>query len=143
MNATVDFCLALHRANASLHLRLDEELGTHHGIGFNDFALLSLLAQADGNRAALPALTRPLGQQQSAVLRQLIALEKIGLVERIGNAGQRHAVLRPAGRALVNIACETVDRVCAPAVETIEPEARAMTFAAMATLSRTPALTSP
>ena len=51
MNTTLEFCLALHRANASLQLKLDDELGTFHGINFNDFALLSLLAQADGVRS--------------------------------------------------------------------------------------------
>lgn len=32
-------CLALQRAYASVQLKLDDELGTHHGISFNDFAL--------------------------------------------------------------------------------------------------------
>jgi DNA-binding MarR family transcriptional regulator len=143
MSATVNFCLALHRANASLQLRLDEELGTFHGIGFNDFALLSWLAQADGHRAPIPALMRPLGQRPSAVLRQVIALEKIGLVERSGTAGQRQVVLRPAGRAVVNIARETVERVCDKAVESIAPSALAMTSDAMAALSHAPTLASP
>ena len=75
MNANLDFCLALHRAHASLQLKLDDELGTYHGISFSDFALLNLLAQADGGRVSISALVRPLGQPQSAVLRQLIVLE--------------------------------------------------------------------
>jgi MarR family transcriptional regulator, organic hydroperoxide resistance regulator len=143
MSATVDFCLALHRANASLQLRLDEELGTFHGIGYNDFALLSWLAQADEDRAPMPALTRPLGQRPSAVLRQVIALEKIGLVERNGTAGQRQAVLRPAGRSLLSVARETVERVCAQAVEAIDPAALGMTFSTMTALSQAPTLASP
>jgi len=140
MNANLDFCLALHRANASLQLKLDDELGTYHGISFNDFALLDLLAQVDGGRVSIAELVRPLGQPQSAVLRQLIVLEKIGLVVRDGANGRRQAVLRPAGRALVNAARETADSICTEAVESIAPAVVATASAAMETLARTPTL---
>ena len=140
MNANLDFCLALHRAHASLQLKLDDELGTYHGISFSDFALLNLLAQTDGGRVSIPALVRPLGQPQSAVLRQLIVLEKIGLVVREGANGFRQAVLRPAGRALVNAARETTDSICTEAVASIAPTVVATVSAAMETLARTPTL---
>jgi MarR family transcriptional regulator, organic hydroperoxide resistance regulator len=140
MNTNLDFCLALHRAHASLQLKLDEELGIHHGISFDDFALLNLLAQADGGRVGIPALVRPMGQPQSAVLRQLILLEKIGLVAREGANGCRQAVLRPAGRALVHAARETADGICTEAVESIAPAAVATVSAALLTLARTPTL---
>ncbi len=140
MNTNLDFCLALHRAHASLQLKLDDELGIYHGISFNDFALLNLLAQADGGRVSIPALVRPLGQPQSAVLRQLIVLEKIGLVVRDGANGFRQAVLRPAGRALVNTARETADSICTEAVASIAPAAVATVSAALVTLARTPTL---
>ena len=140
MNTNLDFCLALHRAHASLQLKLDDELGIHHGISFSDFALLNLLAQADGGRVNIPELVRPMGQPQSAVLRQLIVLEKIGLVEREGANGFRQAVLRPAGRALVNAARETTDSICTEAVASIAPTVVATVSAAMETLARTPTL---
>lgn len=140
MNTNLGFCLALHRAHASLQLKLDEELGIHHGISFNDFALLNLLAQADGGRASFSELVRPLGQRLSSVLRQLIVLEKIGLVAREGANGFRQAVLRPAGRALVNAARETADGICTEAVESIAPAAVDMVCAALVTLARTPNL---
>ena len=140
MNTTLDFCLALHRAHASLQLKLDIELGTYHGINFNDFALLNLLAQADGGRISIPELVRPLGLPQSAVLRQLIVLEKVGLVAREGTNSNRRAVLRPAGRALVNAARETADGICTEAVESIAPAVVATAFAAMVTLAHTPTL---
>lgn len=114
--------------------------GIHHGISFNDFALLNLLAQADGGRVSIPALVHPLGQPQSAVLRQLIVLEKIGLVVREGANGFRQAVLRPAGRALVNAARETADSICTEAVESIAPAVVATFSAAMETLASTPTL---
>ena len=139
-NTNLDFCLALHRAHASLQLKLDDELGIHHGISFSDFALLNLLAQADGGRVNIPALVRPMGQPQSAVLRQLILLEKIGLVVREGANGDRQAVLRPVGRALVHVARETADSICTEAVESIAPAAVATVSAALVTLARTPTL---
>ena len=140
MNTNLDFCLALHRAHASLQLKLDDELGTYHGISFSDFALLNLLAQADDGRVSIPELVRPIGQSQSAVLRQLIVLEKIGLVVRDGTNGLRQAVLRPAGRALVNAARETADSICTKAVESIAPAVVETVSSAMAALARTPTL---
>jgi MarR family transcriptional regulator, organic hydroperoxide resistance regulator len=140
MNTNLDLCLALNRAHASLQLKLDDELGIHHGISFNDFALLNLLAQADGGRVSIPELVRPMGQPQSAVLRQLIVLEKIGLVVRDGANGFRQAVLRPAGRALVNAARETADSICTEAVESIDSAVVATVSAALETLACTPTL---
>ena len=140
MNTNLDFCLALHQAHASLQLKLDDELGIYHGISFNDFALLNLLAQADGGRVGILALVRPMGQPQSAVLRQLIVLEKIGLVVRDGANGLRQAVLRPVGRALVNAARETADSICTEAVESIAPAVVATVSAALVTLACTPTL---
>jgi hypothetical protein len=140
MNTDIDFCLALHRAHSSLQLKLDDELGIHHGISFSDFALLNLLAQADGGRVNIPELVRPMGQPQSAVLRQLIVLEKIGLVVRDGANGLRQVVLRPVGRALVNAARETADSICTEAVESIDSAVVATVSAALETLARTPTL---
>ena len=140
MKTPLGFCLALHRAQASLQLKLDHELGIHHGISFNDFALLNLLAQADDGRVSMAELVRPLGQPQSSVLRQFILLEKIGLVVREGANGDRQAVLRPAGRALVNAARETADSICIEAVASIDAAALATASTAMARLACTPAL---
>ena len=140
MNMNLNFCLALHRAHASLQLKLDDELGIHHGISFSDFALLNLLAQADGGRLSIAELGRPMGQPQSAVLRQLILLEKIGLVMRDGANGVRQAVLRPVGRALVSAARDTADSICTEAVESIDPAAVEMVSAALETLVCAPTL---
>jgi len=140
MNTNLGFCLALHHAHASLQRKLDHELGLYHGISFNDFALLNVLAQADGGRVSMPELVRPLGKPQSSVLRQLILLEKIGLVVREGAHGNRQAVLRPAGRAVVNAARETADGICTEAVESNAPAALEMACAALVTLACTPTL---
>jgi MarR family transcriptional regulator, organic hydroperoxide resistance regulator len=138
MNTNLAFGLALHHAHASLRFKLDDELGLHHGVSFNDFALLNLLAQADGGHLSIPELARAQGQPPSAVLRQLIVLEKIGLVLREGANGFRQAVLRPAGRALVNAARETAESTCAEALEPIAPAVVETVAAALATLAGTP-----
>jgi predicted transcriptional regulator len=140
MNTNLGFCLALHRAHASLQRKLDDELGLYHGISFNDFALLNLLAVADGGRVSIAELVRPMGQPQSSVLRQLIVLEKIGLLVREGANGARQAVLRPAGRALVHAARETADSICTEAVESIDSTVVATASAALETLACTPTL---
>jgi DNA-binding IclR family transcriptional regulator len=136
MKADLAFGLALHAAHARMQLKLDDALGLYHGISFNDFALLSLLAQADGGRLGIAALARSLSQAPSAVLRQLIVLEKIGLVLREGGNGLREAVLVAAGRALVHAACETAGGICGEAVEGIAPAAREVVCAAMLNIAR-------
>jgi DNA-binding MarR family transcriptional regulator len=136
MNTNLSFCLALHRAHARLQCELDDALGLYHGISFNDFALLDLLALANG-RVRIAELVRPMGQPPSVVLRQLILLEKVGLVVREGGTEDRQAVLRPAGRALVNVARETADSICTEAVASIAPEVLATVSAALVTLART------
>lgn len=140
MSTHLDFCLALHRAHACLQLKLDDALGTWHGIGFGDFALLDFLAQADGGRASIPELVRPTGQGQSAVLRQVIVLEKIGLVLRDGRNGRRQVVLLPAGSALLNAARMTADSMCSGVVESGAPAVLETVSSAMARLARTPGL---
>ena len=137
MNTNLGFGLALHLAHASLQRTLDDALGLYHGISFNDFALLNLLAQAPDGRVSIAELVHPMGQPPSAVLRQLIVLEKIGLVVREGAHGDRQAVLRPAGRALVHTARETADGLCTEAVESITPAVLATVSAALLTLTRT------
>lgn len=77
MNTNLDFCLALYRAQASLQLKLDDELGTYHGISFSDFTLLNVIARSDGDRVNISVLGEQIGKPQSAVVRQLIVLEKL------------------------------------------------------------------
>lgn len=82
----------------------------------------------------------PLGLPQSAVLRQLIVLEKIGLVVRDGESDARYAVLRPAGRVLVNTARESADNICSRAVTSITPDTVGLVSTALITLACAPAL---
>lgn len=117
----LDLCIGLHRAQASLRLKLDDELGTLHGIGWDDFVLLAQLAAApDG--VPLRELDRPMGVRLSGVVRRLGPLEKTGLLaRRTDGAGVRRVLLRPAARGLVKEARETAEAICEAAMPARQP----------------------
>lgn len=127
MNRTdLDACLALHRAHASLQLKLDDELGTLHGLGWDDYALLSALAAVPEGRLPLVALVRTVGLRLSGVVRRLAPLEKLGLLERQGDRpAARVVVLLPGGRRLLHEATETAADICATAWSQLDPGALA------------------
>lgn len=137
----IDFCMRVSLAHGSLSLKLDDELGTYHGLSLADFILLRLLLQADGGRLPVAALVRPLGRQASGVMRELMRLEKMGFVQRErGAAGVHEVLLRPGGRRVVGEALVTAEQVCAAALGELPAEAWPAVSGAMATLCRTPAL---
>ena len=92
--------------------RLDEELGTQHGIAWSDFVLLEAL-DAAGGASAPAALAQRMGMTRSRFLLQVLPLEKLGLLARAPAAdGQRDLLLRPPGRRLLGEARETAAMVC-------------------------------
>lgn len=121
---SIDFCLRVSAAHASLAFKLDDELGTYHGLSLHDFMLLRLLAQAEGGQLPLRALMRPLGATLSALTRQVMPLEKTGHVQRESAGGRRDLVLRPSGRRVLNEALGTAEQVCAEALHALSPAAR-------------------
>jgi DNA-binding MarR family transcriptional regulator len=115
-------CLAVHQANASLQLKLDDELGTLHGVSWDDFALLSALADAPQGRLPLPSLMRPTGLRPSAIVRRLAPLEKLGWLAREGGGGMsRVVVLLSGGRRVLHEASDTAAEVCATALAQVAP----------------------
>jgi DNA-binding MarR family transcriptional regulator len=113
----LEVCLQVQAAHARLRRKLDDELGTLHGLSFDDFVLLRALAQAPSGLTAAE-LERPLGVQRSGALRQVIALEKTGLVERSADAqGRRSVRLRAPGRGLLAEATETAASICTRALQ--------------------------
>lgn len=106
-------CLDRHFAHAAIRLRLDEELGNWHGLSWDDFVLLAVLDAGDGSVDSA-ALAARLGRTRSALLLQLLPLEKTGLVARQASAdGVRCVVLRAGGRRLVREARATAEAACA------------------------------
>jgi len=100
-------CVERHLAHAAWVARLDDELGTHHGLSWADFVLLAVI-DAAGGAAPATALARSLHVSPCQLLRSLLPLEKTGLVERAaGNDGGRQVALRPPGRRLLSEARET------------------------------------
>lgn len=137
----IDFCMRVSLAHYSLCLKLDDELGTYHGLSLADFITLRLLAQAEGGRLPVAALVRPLGRQASAVMRELMRLEKTGFVQRERGPGGRHEVLlRPGGRRVLGEALVTAEQACVAAVGELAAPALPVVDGAMDTLCRTPAL---
>jgi DNA-binding MarR family transcriptional regulator len=130
-------CMRISLAHASLTLKLDDVLGTFHGLSLNDFILLRLLSQAEGGRLPLAGLMRPLGVRMSAVLRQLAPLEKTGYLQREPG---RMVALRPAGRAQVAEAASSAAVVCADALAAMDGAAREGARTLLSQLCRSSAL---
>ena len=102
-----------HLAHAAQVFVLDNQLGTHHGLSWADFVLLTVL-DAAGGAAPAPQLAQSLGTPASHLLLRLLPLEKTGLVERAADAdGQRCVMLRAPGRRLLNEARDTAANACA------------------------------
>lgn len=117
--AALQSCLGLVHAYARLRRKLDDELGTLHGLSLDDFVLLDALFRSDSAGLCAADLEGSLGVQRSAVVRQVIALEKIGLLQRsMDDHGVRSIQLRSPGRCLLQEATETAEAVCAAALAT-------------------------
>ncbi|TWI70024.1 DNA-binding MarR family transcriptional regulator [Pseudoduganella lurida] len=108
-DAALRQCLSFQRAYAAFRARLDDDLGTWHGIDFDDFVMLHALAGAGHEPGDMRSLATQLGTSRSALLRRVRALEKVGLVDYHGGVADRRVTLRPAGRRLVATARETVE----------------------------------
>ena len=102
---TLNFCLRLAKANATLIRRFDGRLGTLHGIGFADFMVLLALSRTPGTKLRRIDLAGELGLTASAVTRMLIPLERIGLVKRQRDprdARVGYAMLTEAGKRVLS-----------------------------------------
>jgi DNA-binding MarR family transcriptional regulator len=107
-------CVDRDLAHAALVSVLDNELGTHHGLSWADFVLLTVL-DAAGGTAPTAALARTLCMPASRLLMRLLPLDKTGLVARATDGdGKRRVTLRPQGRRLLHEARDTAANACAP-----------------------------
>jgi DNA-binding MarR family transcriptional regulator len=112
--ADLQACVDRHLKHAALVFMLDDELGTHHGLSWADFVLLTVLDAAGGVSSATD-LARSLRMPASQLLLRLLPLEKTGLVQRVAEGdGKRRVTLRLQGRRLLNEARDTAAHACAP-----------------------------
>ncbi len=109
----LDRQLTRHLDHAALGLRLDEALGTHHGLSWADFVVLAVLDAANGTLPTSELAAR-VGLTRSRLVLHLLSLQKIGLVARGADAhGHRGVTLRPSGRRLLREARDTAEAMCA------------------------------
>ena len=117
--SATEWCLRLARAQAVLTRRLDNALGGHHGISFSDYQMLYHLSRAPGARLRRIELAERLGLTASGVTRNLLPLEKIGLVTRQSDprdARVGFAVVTATGQELMNNATTVVDSIARDAL---------------------------
>ena len=118
----LEFCFRLNRAYATLTRRLDNALGSFHGLSFADFMVLANLSRAPGGRLRRIDLAERLGVTASGITRALIPLEKIGLVKRQADARDArigYAVLTSAGAKLLTNATQSAELVSAEALDAV------------------------
>jgi DNA-binding MarR family transcriptional regulator len=103
--------LQQHRRLACQVQQLDEELGLHHGLCWSDLLLLDALHGAGGRLSAARA-GEATGRSPSALLRQVLPLEKIGLVQRVRDgSGPPQLVLATGGARRLREARDTARAV--------------------------------
>ena len=105
--------LARHCEHAHATSRIDEKLGTLHGIDWSQFVLLKILS--DNDQATFTAdLAAHLGMTKSRLLMQILPLEKLGLLRRTVNVAPSNGsvALQPCGRRLIQEATETAAALC-------------------------------
>jgi len=113
---SLEFCLRLNRAYATLTRRLDNALSNVHGLSFCDFMILYYLDRAPASRLRRVDLAERLGLTASGVTRSLLPLEKLGLVARQPDprdARVGYAQITEAGQQLLQYALASI----APAVQ--------------------------
>lgn len=121
-SASLDFCLRMTRAHASLTRRLDNALSAVHGLSFADFQILYYLDRAPGGRLRRIDLAERLGVTASGVTRSLLPLEKLGLVTRQPDprdARVGYATLSAAGRQLLKYALVSLQPITLEATHSV------------------------
>ena len=119
MSTNLDIVLDLTRARTLVLRDLDHPLGSHHGLGLNDLAVLLELKSAPGQTLRRVELARRLAVTTSGIARQLAPLEKIGLVTRESNPSDARlalVVLTPRGAEVAAEAGATAEEAAALAL---------------------------
>jgi len=121
-SSSLEFCLRLTRAYATLTRRLDNALSSLHGLSFGDFMILYYLGRAPGKKLRRIDLAERLGVTASGVTRSLLPLEKLGLVSRQPDprdARVGYASLTSVGQRLLNDALVSVEPITEEATQVV------------------------
>jgi DNA-binding MarR family transcriptional regulator len=105
---------------------VDAPLGSFHGLGLNDLALLLELNEAPNGTMRRVDLAGRLGITTSGVARQLGPLERIGLVDRESSPGDARlalVVLTESGRRVVGEALPTAEEAAERALSRLWSDA--------------------
>jgi DNA-binding MarR family transcriptional regulator len=93
MSTNLAIVLDLARARTLVLRDIDHPLGSHHGLGLNDLAVLLELKAAPAQTLRRVELARRLAVTTSGIARQLAPLERIGLVTRESNPSDARLAL--------------------------------------------------
>jgi DNA-binding MarR family transcriptional regulator len=119
---SLEFCLRLARAYATLTRRLDNALSNLHGLSFSDFMILYYLDRAPESRLRRVDLAERLGVTASGVTRSLLPLEKLGLVARQPDprdARVGYASLTESGKQLLKYALVSIEPIAKEAIQMV------------------------
>src|SRR4051794_25074291 len=111
--------LDLVRARTLVLRDVDHPLGSHHGLGLNDLAVLLELRSEPSHKLRRVELARRLAVTTSGIARQLAPLERIGLVTRESNPADARlalVVLTPRGAELAEEASATANEAAGAAL---------------------------
>ncbi len=111
-SSNLELILDLARARTLVVRDVDHPLGSHHGLGLNDLAVLLELKAAPAQTLRRVELARRLAVTTSGIARQLAPLERIGLVTRESNPSDARlalVVLTPRGAEVAEEASRTAE----------------------------------
>ena len=119
MSTNLKLVLDLARARTLVLRDVDHPLGSHHGLGLNDLAVLLELQRAPGQKLRRVELAHRLAVTTSGIARQLAPLERIGLVTRESNPTDARlalVVLTPRGAEVAVEAGATAEEAAGAAL---------------------------
>jgi DNA-binding MarR family transcriptional regulator len=112
IDPALTFFINMAKANAIAARRFDAHLGTHHGLGLNEFIILLHLGQASGGKLNRTELAQKIGLTASGVTRLLAPMEKLGFIKREAaehDARISYVAIAPGGKRLLDDALDTAE----------------------------------
>lgn len=112
INPSINFCLSVSKFQTILSRHLDAKLG---GLGFSELIILFHLNRSADDKMRRIDLADTIGLTASGITRQLLPMEKIGLVKREqdkNDARVSFVALTSAGKTKLNEGLERLEIFC-------------------------------